>query len=40
MKAEAVKLGTIVQSEVNSKTDFLIWKRRAHNSKNTKEEKA
>ena len=41
MKDEAVKLGAIVQSEVNSKTDLLICgKDVAHNSKNTKRREA
>ena len=41
MKQEAVKLGAIVQSDVNSKTDLLICgKDVAHNSKNTKRKEA
>ncbi len=41
MKEEAVKLGAIVQSDVNSKTDLLICgKDVAHNSKNTKRREA
>ena len=37
MKAEAKKLGAVVQSSVNSKTEYLVCGADvAHNSKNTK----
>ena len=41
MKEEAKKLGAIIQSDVNSKTDMLICGSDvAHNSKSTKRKKA
>ena len=41
MKDEAKKLGAIIQSDVNSKTDMLICGADvAHNSKSTKRKKA
>jgi len=41
MKEEAKKLGAIVQSDVNSKTDMLIYGADvAHNSKSTKRKEA
>ena len=37
MKAEAKELGAIIQSEVNSKTDILVYGANvAHNTKHTK----